>query len=105
MEWMALLIPIVGIVFGLGIVLMAIWTEHKRDMALIEKGLYQISKTYLRGQTALLWGLILTWVGVALIIGSVKQYSDLLLPGLLTEAVGIALLIYAGIVKREKPAE
>ena len=106
MEWMALLIPIVGIVFGLGIVLMAIWTEHKRDMALIEKGLYTESRRDSHGRNALVWGLILTLVGVALVIAwTILGNRALVLPGLIGAAIGIALLIYAGIVKRDKPAE
>lgn len=36
-----IVIPVVAIVFGCGIPLSAIWTEHLRDKALIEKGLYQ----------------------------------------------------------------
>ena len=44
-----ILIPIFGIVFGCGIALLAIWTEYKRDRALIEKGLYQSEKTEAAG--------------------------------------------------------
>ena len=39
-----ILIPIFGIAFGCGIALLAIWTQYKRDRALIEKGLYQPEK-------------------------------------------------------------
>jgi hypothetical protein len=33
---MATLVPSFGIIFGCGIVLLAIWTEYNRDRALIE---------------------------------------------------------------------
>ena len=36
-----IVIPVVAIVFALGIPLLAVWTEYKRDRTLIEKGLYQ----------------------------------------------------------------
>ena len=45
------LIPIFGIVFGCGIALLAIWTEYRRDRALIEKGLYQPEKPELAGSS------------------------------------------------------
>ncbi len=104
----ALALPIIAVVLGLCIPLLAIWTQHKKEMALIEKGLYQPDKTDKqgpRGQAALLWGLILTLVGMAVVIGSLMMYRSLLLPGLVVEAVGIALLIYSLIVKRQLPPQ
>lgn len=106
MEELIFVVPIVAIVLGIGVAAFAIWTEHKRDMALIEKGLYQTKKPGPPGQTTLAWGLVLALVGIALIIASVSlPDSTLLLPGLLLTALGIALLIYTAIVKRQKPAE
>lgn len=105
MEELALAIPIVAIAFGLSIPLLATWTKYKKDMALIEKGLYQPDKPGPRGQTALIWGLILTMVGMALVIGSFTLYRPLLLAGLISEAIGLALLIYSLIVKRQIPLE
>jgi len=105
-DWMVFVIPVVGIVFGMSVVLVAIWTEHKRDMALIEKGLYQASKSGQRGQSALLWGLILAFVGTAVTVASGRLAApELLLPGLIGAAIGIALLVYSFIIRRGKPAE
>jgi heme O synthase-like polyprenyltransferase len=105
-EELIFVIPIVGIVLGLGLAALALWTEHKRDMTLIEKGLYPVKKPAPPGQTTLAWGLILTLVGIAFVIASVSLPDPaLLLPGLLLTALGIALLIYTAIVKRQKPAE
>jgi hypothetical protein len=39
------LIPILGIIFGCGIALSAIWSEYKGDGALIERGPYRPEKT------------------------------------------------------------
>jgi hypothetical protein len=99
-------IPIVAIVMGLSVAILAVWTEHKKDMALIEKGLYQPSKPGPRGQGTLLWGLLLTFAGMAFVIASARlSDGDLLLPGLWAMGVGLALLIYSLIVKRQKPPE
>ncbi len=101
-------VPIVAIVLGLCIPLLAIWTQYKKDMALIEKGLYEPEKkdkTGPRGQKSLIWGLILTLVGAALVIGSITMYRQLMLAGLVVEALGIALLLYSLIVKRQIPPE
>jgi len=41
---MPILVPVFGIIFGCGVVLLAIWTEHRQDKALVEKGLYRARK-------------------------------------------------------------
>ena len=101
-------IPVIAIalVLGMGTAILAIWTEHKKDMALIEKGLYQPSKPGPRGQGTLIWGLILTGAGIAFVIAAARlSDGDMLLPGLLGVGVGLALLIYTLIVKRQTPTE
>jgi len=90
---------------SLGLAMLAIWTEHKKDMALIEKGLYQPEKPGPRGQTTLIWGLILTLVGLAVIVGALVMYRHFLMAGLVVEALGIALLVYTLIVKHQTPTE
>jgi len=68
-----ILIPTFGIVFGCGIALLAIWTEYKRDRALIEKGLYQPEKPESAGpsgQGLLVTGSILGAMGVALVVST-----------------------------------
>ncbi len=101
----SVIVPIVAIVFVFSIPLLAIWTDYKKDRALIEKGLYEPEKPGPPGRATLVWGLILTLVGVALLIGSFTVREQLLLPGLIVGAVGIALLVYTFVIKREKPAE
>lgn len=67
------LIPIFGIVFGCGIALLAIWTEYRRDRALIEKGLHQPEKPELAGppdRGLLVSGSILGGIGIALVVST-----------------------------------
>ena len=98
----SVIVPIVAIVFVFSIPLLAIWTDYRKDRALIEKGLYQPEKPKPAGHETLVWGLILTLVGVALLIGSFTVSQGLLLPGMILGAIGIALLIYTLAIKREK---
>ncbi len=99
------IVPVVAIIFIFSIPLLAIWTDYKKDRAAIEKGLYEPEKPGPPGNETLVWGLILTLVGVALLIGSFTVREALLLPGLIVPAIGIALLIYTAIVKRQKTGE
>ena len=103
-------IPILGIIFGVpfgcGIPLLAIWTHHKKNMALIEKGLYQprppLGPT---GRAVLMWGLILTCVGIALAISSIWIVGEgLTLAGILAASIGIAFLIFYTITRVKKAA-
>ncbi|HFB07094.1 MAG TPA: hypothetical protein ENJ92_01490, partial [Chloroflexi bacterium] len=70
----SILVPIFGIVFGCGIALLAIWTEYKRDRALIEKGLYQPEKSKPLGPPGwgfLIVGSIMAGIGLALVVSTV----------------------------------
>jgi len=92
------LIPIFGIIFGCGIALLAIWTEYKRDRALIEKGLYQAEKPEPAGpsgQGLLVTGCILGAIGVALVVSTYAFQIGRAtgVPGLIFLFIGVALLI------------
>jgi len=39
-----IMVPVLAIVFSIGIPLSAIWTEHLRDRVLMQKGLYQLKQ-------------------------------------------------------------
>ena len=97
--------PVVAIIFIFSIPLLAIWTDYRKNRALIEKGLAAAEKPQPRWHETLVWGLVLTLVGAALLIGSFTVRGSLLLPGLIVEAIGIALLIYTHIIRREKTGE
>jgi len=71
-----IVIPVVAIVFGCGIPLSAIWTEHLRDKALIEKGLYQPKQpSAYPGWGLLLAGSIVTGIGMALRKDKIKMQN------------------------------
>ena len=90
------LVPIFGIVFVFAIPLLAIWTEYRRDRALIEKELYEPDRPSARpGWVLLLVGAIVTGVGIAgLISAFVFNLGRLAgIPGLVCLSVGIALIV------------
>jgi hypothetical protein len=101
------LIPIFGIVFGCGIALLAIWTEYKRDRALIEKGLYQPEKPEPAGlpdRGFLVSGSILGGIGIALLVSTfvfrIGRATGI--PGFGFLFIGIALLIVYFAVRRKE---
>ncbi len=87
-------VPVVlGIVLG-GLV---IYWDHRRDMALIEKGLYQPVG---RSQSFLAWGLVALGIGVGLFSGSFwVGMPEVEIGGLVATFVGIALLILSGVIR------
>ncbi len=92
---MEILVPIVAIVFVFLIPLLSIWTEYRRDRALIEKGLSQPDQPSARpGWVLLLVGAILTGVGIAGIITAfVFEVGRIAgIPGLISLFVGTALI-------------
>ena len=103
---MAILIPIFGIIFGCGIALLAIWTEYRRDRALIEKGLYQPEKSKPLGPPGwgfLVVGSIMAALGLALVVSTfVFQMGEATgILGLILLFIGIALLIVYSVAKKK----
>ena len=104
---MAILIPIFGIAFGCGIALLAIWTEYRRDRALIERGLYQPRQPERPGPPGwgfLVVGSILVGIGVALLVSTfvfaIGRGTGI--PGLIFLFIGIALLVVYLVAKERK---
>ncbi|MGQ9546448.1 MAG: DUF6249 domain-containing protein [Dehalococcoidia bacterium] len=94
----AILVPVLGIIFGCGIALLAIWTGYRRDRALIEKGLYQPEKpepVVFPGKSLLVGGSVLTGLGIALVVSAfVFQIGKATgVPGFIFLCIGIALLL------------
>jgi hypothetical protein len=90
---------------ALGIVLagLVIYWDHKRDLALIEKGLYQPMS---RSQSFLAWGLVLTGIGVALFVGSFwVGMAEVELVGLALAFAGLAFLIFSALNRRTSPSQ
>ena len=101
-----ILVPILGIIFGCGIALLAIWTGYRRDRALIEKGLYQPEKperVVFPGQGLLVGGAVLAGIGLALVVSAfLFQIGKATgVPGLVFLFIGIALLLVY-VTTREK---
>ncbi|MFO7773714.1 MAG: DUF6249 domain-containing protein [Dehalococcoidia bacterium] len=104
---MAILIPIFGIVFGCGIALLAIWTEYKRDRALIEKGLYQPKQPESSGPPGwgfLVVGSVVVGIGVALLVSSLvfQTGTGTGIPGLIFLFIGVALLVIYVVAKEKR---
>lgn len=119
-------IPIVAIIMGVGIGMLAIWSEHKRKSQLLDllhrERLHALDKGLepppippnLAGDgdespsaaKALRWGVTLVLIGVILWIGIDKTGGDEgAWFGLIPAAVGVGNLLYAAILwKKEKGA-
>ena len=103
----AILVPIFGVIFGCGIALLVIWTEYKKDRALIEKGLYQPEKSKSPGPPGwgfLVGGSIVAGIGVALVVSTflfqIGRATGV--PGLIFLFIGIALLVVYFVAKEKK---
>jgi hypothetical protein len=123
-------IPIVAIVFGIGVGALAIWTEHKRKIELmdrlhrermlaLEKGVEppalpaaMVGQLAAKPQSRYLWpramrnGLMLLFGGIVLYFavdnaGGSEGAMFMLIPAVL----GLANLIYAGVIWKQEQAE
>jgi len=126
MEWgpqiLALLIPIVAIVMGMGLAMLGLVFDyrrkremyelhHKERMAAIEKGIevpplsgdfVQLRKRRSTPGDLLRRGLILLFVGLALVVAMSYEQHQLSWWGLLPAAVGLAYLV-SYFVERHSP--
>jgi hypothetical protein len=87
--------------------LLAIWTEYRRDRALIEKGLYQSKKPEPVGPPgwgSLITGSIAAGIGVALIVSAfIFQMGRAAgVPGFIFLFIGIALLVVYFVTKEKR---
>lgn len=119
-----LLIPIIAIVMGIGSGMLALWLDHqkktrifelhhKERMLAIERGMEvpPLPLELLQGRDkpkatlagSLRWGLVWLFLGVAIAIGHVfNDRSDTAVWALMPIAVGLALLVYYSISRREE---
>ncbi len=94
-------ISFVPVVLGIALGGLVVYWDHRRDLALIEKGLYQPVS---RSQSFLAWGLVALGIGVGLFSGSFwVGMPEVELGGLVVTFVGIALLILSAAVHRMRP--
>ncbi|MFO1503273.1 MAG: DUF6249 domain-containing protein [Steroidobacteraceae bacterium] len=126
-ETIGVFIPIVAIVFGIGAGMLSVWTEHKRRsqlleqahrerMAAIEKGLPmpEIPAGLVSGKSedanprnaplrAMRSGLMLLGIGVVLFFALGRVSGDeVALFGLIPAVIGVANLVYAGLLSRRE---
>lgn len=93
-----------GIIFMVtvaAVVIFVVNQRHKERMMLIEKGLYnkrETTKPPLNMHTgSLLFGLVFTGIGIALLIGTIIHYpdaGDIGIGGLVTLFIGLAMLLF-----------
>ncbi len=98
------LVPVFGIVFVFSIPLLAIWTEYRRDKALIEKGLYQPSQPSARPSWVLLLvGAIVTGIGIAgltsAFVFDLGRWAGI--PGLVFLCVGAGLIVVYSVTRKK----
>jgi Domain of unknown function (DUF6249) len=119
-ENIAVFIPIVAIVMGIGVALLSIWSEHKRKAQLLEQNHRERMQAIEKGvelpalppnlvstsngpstasaAKSLRSGIMLTLIGILLFVAiNVAGGSEGALFGLIPSAVGIANLVYAAI--------
>jgi len=99
-------IPIVGIVMGSTVIFFYLLWNYRRRALLIKAGQYAKPEFNLLS-FSLLSGLLLTSVGVALtvLLSIVEGASYGLLGGIIPLSMGIGLLVYYVIKRRESAAE
>ncbi len=93
----------VSVAFGIALAGLVIYWDHKRDLALIEGGLYQPLS---RSQSFLVWGLVGTGIGAALFVGAFwVGMPEVELGGLTVAFIGIALLIASAVTRSTNPSQ
>ena len=98
-EILALSVPLLAICLIFGIPILAIYLEHKKKMAIIEKGLMPEDEKS-RPEDRLGWGIVILGIGISLIIGWAFDLDDKVIIGLILASIGIALLVsYLGLRK------
>ena len=122
---MSLSIPIIAIVFGIGIGMLSLYLEyrkkrdifelhHKERMAAIDKGMdipalpaefYQEARRRQQPGDSLRRGLVLLFVGAAIVVALAANGSRYALWGLVPAAVGVANLLVYFIEGRRKATD
>jgi len=127
-ENIAVFIPIVAIVMGIGIGMLAIWSEHKRKAQLLEQNhrerMHAIEKgvempplppgligvgngpATASAPKALRSGIMMTLIGIVLFVAiGVAGGKEGALFGLIPAAIGVANLVYAAVLWKKEERE
>lgn len=94
----ALLIPFAGITCGC----LAIYLNHKKQMAMIAKGMKPTEEKYMP-EKLLTFGLVMAGIGAAICIGLYYiAYKAWLIAGLVPGLIGVALILSYLVTKAKK---
>jgi hypothetical protein len=105
------LVPILGVVFGLGapalVIIMISKLRHEQQMEMIKKGINpNLSMQNYPGQRNLLRGLILTALGLGAVISTIINSNTTLMHfGIIFLAAGIAFLVYWKVTAADRERE
>jgi preprotein translocase subunit SecG len=104
---------IVMIFLFLGFILVMRYLNYRETMELAEKGLVKPARANGNGKAALIWGIIITFVGLALMIGLLPLgalintnapfgFGPWMLIGLIPTFFGLALVLIHVLTREEK---
>ncbi len=96
---LALMIPLVGIVLILFLPILAIYLDHKKKMAMIEKGLVPEDEKS-KPENRLGWGIAILGIGISLVVAMIFHLNNYVVVGLILVSIGIALLASYKISKK-----
>ncbi len=98
-DLLALSIPLVFIVLIIGgLPALAIYLDHKKKMAMIEKGLIPEDEIP-KPENRLGWGIAILGIGISLVVAMIFHLNNYVLVGLILASIGIALLASYNISK------
>jgi len=84
------------------IVFFIISRRHTERMEMIKRGVYPVEMNYFGGGRTLLWGLLLTAVGIALLLVYFIQDKGSLTPSMICLFGGVAILLYWKLTARDR---
>ncbi len=91
-EIFTLGIPILIILSIFGFLIVMVYLDHKKDMAMIEKGLIFENKKN-SPENLIGWGIAILGIGMSLIISWTFNLNDNVMMGFVLISIGVALLI------------
>ncbi len=100
-SWIWVLIPIAGIM----VAIVAILSEHRQKMVLIEKGMkWEDLNPPPQPEATLKGGIIVFFIGIAFLLAQLigRLTAWLLLPGFILLFIGIALVVVYVVIEKKK---
>ncbi len=100
-SWIWVLVPIAGIM----VAIVAVLSEHRQKMAMIEKGMKpEDMESPSKPEDTLKGGIIVIGIGIALLVTQLvgQLTAWLLLPGFVFFFIGIALVVVYQLIEKKK---